>query len=190
MAKTFLSKSFVGCIMENLYKFNIDQIQVINGSVSMAEDLVSDYYKMSNNQWLQAKYDVKTLVDLDLNEVVDGPFAQVIKYVGRKKDAVLSSSNFDYYKICIQDHSIISELERSPNLKLFPFVLYIIIHELIHIVRFSRFLHFFEASSKDKIKEEATVHGRTREILDACNVAGISDVLKFYDNWSPQGKIS
>ena len=94
--------------MENLEKFNEDQIQILNRSISMAEDLVSNYYKMSINQWLQAKYDVKTLADLSLNEVVNGPFAQVIKYVGRKKEAVLSSSNYDYYKICIQDHSIIS----------------------------------------------------------------------------------
>ena len=170
-------------MMDHLEKFNEGQIQVINKSIFMAEDIVSNYYKMSVNQWLQAKYDVKTLADLDLNEVVIGPFAQVIKYVGRKKDSVLSSSSFDYYKICIQDHSIISELERSPDLKLFPFILYIIIHELVHIVRFSRFLHFFDASSREKLQEETKVHGRTREILDKYNVEGLKDVLKFYENW-------
>ncbi len=176
--------------MENLEKFNKDQIQVINRSISMAEDLVSNYYKMSINQWLQAKYDVKTLEDLSSNEVVDGPFAQVIKYVGRKKESVLSSSNFDYYKICIQDHAIISELERSPDLKLFPFVLYVIIHELVHIVRFSRFIHFFDATKKEKIKEETAVHGRTKEILDPYSIEGVTDVLKFYNNWGTQNIIA
>jgi len=45
----------------------------------MAEELVSEYYKMSASQRLRPKYDVKTLVDLDPAEIVHGPFAQIIR---------------------------------------------------------------------------------------------------------------
>ena len=50
--------------MQALQKFNLKQIEIINNSVSMAEELVSDHYKMSASQWLRPMYDVKTLADL------------------------------------------------------------------------------------------------------------------------------
>ena len=36
---------------------------------------------------------------------------------------------------------------------------------------------------EEKLKEETAVHGRTKEILNSYNIHGVSDVLKFYDNW-------
>jgi hypothetical protein len=68
--------------MEKLNKFNTDQIDITNNCVAMAEELVSNFYKMSASQWSDAcAYDVKTLVDLSPEEIVHGPFAQVIQYV-------------------------------------------------------------------------------------------------------------
>ena len=63
--------------MDTLEKFNAVQINIVNNSVSMAEELVSEYYKMSASQWLHRKYDVKTLADLRPDEMVRGPFAKV-----------------------------------------------------------------------------------------------------------------
>ena len=87
----------------------------------MAEELVSNHYKMSASQWLRPKYDVKTLVDLSPGEIVHGPFAQIVRYEGHRKDTALGSGVFDYYKICLQDHAIHAALEDSPYMKLFPF---------------------------------------------------------------------
>lgn len=173
--------------MSMLSAFNHDQIQVINRAVGTAEDIVSNYYKMSVSQWLQAKYDVRTLADLSGEEVIEGPFAQVIKYVGRKKNSPLSSSCFDYYRICIQDHAILHTLENSPQIVLFPFSLYIIIHELVHIVRFSRFQHYFDATSTERMVEEKRVHERTRDILSGFKIEGIREVLSFYESWHASG---
>lgn len=68
-------------------------------------------------------------------------------------------------------------------MKLFSFTLYIIIHELIHIVRFSKFLQSFDASSEEKLAEEARVHKKTHEILKTIRFSGLTDVLKFYNKW-------
>jgi hypothetical protein len=48
----------------NLNPFSGHQIKIVNQTVSLAEELVSNHYKMSASQWLRPKYDVKTLVDL------------------------------------------------------------------------------------------------------------------------------
>jgi len=169
--------------MKKLQTFKTDQIKIVNDSIETAEELVSNHYKMSASQWLHRKYDVKTLVDLNPDEVVHGPYAQIIRYKGQRKDTSLESSTYDFYKICLQDYTILATLEQLSEMRLFPFTLYIIIHELIHIVRFSKFLQSFDASPEEKLAEEARVHEKTHDILKTVRFSGLTDVLKFYNKW-------
>lgn len=163
--------------------FSASQTKIVNNAVAMAEELVNNYYKMSSAQWLHSRYDVKTLADLDQNEIIDGPFAQVIRYKGQRQDMSLGSSAFDFYKICLQDHAILTVLSDYQNIALLPFSLYIITHELIHIVRFSKFLQSFDASADEAMDEEKRVHRYTREMLTPVSVDGIKPVLDFYRSW-------
>jgi len=155
----------------------------VNESVAMAEELVSEYYKMSASEWLRPKYDVKTRIDLAPDETVPGPFAQVIRYEGRLENASLGSSTYDFYKICLQDHEILAALDQNTELKLLPFLLYIVTHELIHIVRFRKFIQMFNASPEERMREEAKVHELTHEILHPLSLAGLDEVLHFYIKW-------
>jgi hypothetical protein len=170
--------------MKKLEQFNPEQIGIVNDGVAMVEELVSNFYKMSANQWsAMGGYDIKTLADLLPEEIVDKPFAQILRYEGRRKDTFLGSSIYDFYKICLQDHTILSVLRQSIGLKLSPFILYIVTHELVHIVRFCKFLQSFDALPEKKMAEETRVHKKTREILKPVPVSGIADVFRFYDNW-------
>ncbi len=169
--------------MDRLNCFGSEQIKIVNNAVAMAEELVSNYYKMSASQWLGPRYDVKTLAELKPEEITDGPFAQIIRYKGRRKNTSLGSATYDFYKICLQDHTIQSTLEAAPGIELFPFSLYIITHELIHIVRFSKFLQNFEASDRERMAEEKRVHLRTHELLKPVQVTGLANVLEFYNDW-------
>jgi hypothetical protein len=168
---------------EKLQKFNGKQLQIVNRAAEMAEELVSNYHKISASQWLRRRYDIKTLADLTSEEIVSGPFAQIIRYKAQPKGSSLGSSTYDFYKICLQDNSMLSVIKKSPAIKLCPFALYIITHELIHIVRFSEFLQNFNASHKEKLAEETRVHNNTHEILKSVKLPGLSNVLKFYDKW-------
>jgi hypothetical protein len=163
--------------------FGSEEIEVINNAVAMAEELVSNYYKMSASQWLGPRYDVKTLAELKPEEMVDGPFAQIIRYKARRKNTTLGSATYDFYKICLQDHTIRLALMETEGIELFPFSLYIITHELIHIVRFSKFLQSFDASDSERIAEEMRVHRRTHDILAPVQVKGLKRVLEFYNHW-------
>jgi len=163
--------------------FNDNELIVVNNAVAMAEELVSNYFKMSASQWLRPRFDVKTLVDLSGSEIVDGPFAQIIRYEGKIKGGVLGSSTYDFYKICVQDHAIRNVLAENPGLQLAPFSLYVVTHELVHIVRFSRFLQNFNASHTEKLAEERRVHRITHDILEPVKTSGLDAVLDFYANW-------
>jgi hypothetical protein len=166
-----------------LKTFSIEEIQIVNNAVVMAEELVNNAYKMTTSQWVRLRYDIKTLCDLAPEEIVQGPFAQVIRYEGQRPDASLGSSAYDFYKICLQDHAILAAMQQAPNLALFPFVLYIMTHELIHLVRFNRFLQNFNASSEEKMAEEARVHRKTYEILRDIRLEGLFEVFGFYRHW-------
>jgi len=167
----------------SLRQFDQAQLSVVNEAVAIAEELVSDAFKMSFSQWRRRRYDVRTLADLSREEVVDGPFAQIIRYVGRKADTSLGSSQYDFYKICLQDHNILRALDTFATLKLLPFSLYIVCHELVHVVRFSTFLQSFDASQEERVAEEARVHDLTRSILTKASIEGMTAVFSFYGAW-------
>ena len=171
-------------VAENKYSgFSQEQLFIVNQAVTMAEELVSNYYKMSSNEWLRPKYDVKTLDELSPDEIVDGPYAQIIRYQGQRKGSYLGSESYDFYKICIQDHTILGTLQKRPELRLMAFCLYIVTHELIHIVRFSKFLQNFEASTDEKLAEEKRVHTITHKILSEVRLPELSQVLAYYQQW-------
>ena len=102
----------------NRQTFNHNSCNPAYQAVTMSEELVSNYFKMSANQWLHPKYDVKTLADLSNAEIVDGPFAQIIRYEGQRSGSSLGSESYDFYKICLQDHTILSTIYhvREPGL--------------------------------------------------------------------------
>lgn len=167
-------------IMKELQEFSESEMLVVNTAVAMAEEVVSEYYKMSSGQWLRNRYDVKTLLDLSEGEIVHGPLAQIVRYGGARKDSSLGSGSFDFYKICLQDHAILNELKKRPEINLQALLLYIVTHELVHVVRFGKFIQFFDAPVKDKASEELIVHSRTCEILKNFNVKGLGEVFKLY----------
>lgn len=149
----------------------------------MAEELVSNFFKMSASQWLRPKYDVKTLADLTPVEIVDGPFAQIIRYEGQRQGSTLGSEAYDYYKICLQDHAVLKAIDNSTELSLLPFCLYVVVHELVHIVRFSKFLQNFNASPSEKLAEEHRVHLITHQVVSNVRIAGMEAVIEYYRSW-------
>lgn len=163
--------------------FNSEQMAVVSQAVAMAEDLVSDYYKLSASELRQLNYDVKTAADLGARETVVDHFAQIVRYRAEKQNAVLITSGQDFYKICVQDHSILACLEKHSAMALYPFLVYVICHELVHVVRFKRFQQRFDVPDEQKQTEEARVHRITHEILAPRRIKGMAPVFAFYGNW-------
>ena len=163
--------------------FDPDDIATVNNAAAMAEEVVSNHYKMSANQWLKRRYDIRTLADLEPGEIIHGPFAQIIRYEGHRRNRSLGSAAYDFYKICLQDHTILSALTQYRQLQLFPFILYIVTHELIHIVRFTKFLQQFDAAPENRLAEEKRVHAATHHVLAQIKVSGLAEVLEFYGEW-------
>lgn len=168
---------------EQLARFNSNEIRIVNDAVQLAEELVGTHYKLSSTQLLNLNYDIKTLEDLSQNEIVADHFAQVIRYAIKKENDVLGTSVKDFYKICIQDHAVIKAVNQCPELDLFAFMLYIVAHELIHVIRFQTFRQHFDALCHEKNDEEVRVHQKTHEILSKHKFPALEPVLAFYAQW-------
>ena len=166
--------------------FSPQQLEMVTRAVEMAEELVSNHYKLSTSQLRRLNYDVKTQADLNRTELVPDHFAQIVKYRLKKKEGLLDTESEDFYKICLQDHSILEALDKHPELVFPSFLLYIVCHEMIHVVRFRRFLQQFDASAAERLAEERRVHAKTREILTPIPMDGMVSVLAFYRDWYPQ----
>ena len=165
--------------------FNTQELEKVDKAVLRAEELVNNYFKLSPAQWLKNRYDIKTAIELAPHEEVEGPFAQVLKYVGYKKNVQLGSSSFSLYHVCLQDPAILVVVGRHKSIQLAPFLLYVLTHELVHVVRFLRFEHRYENVSEADVtlEEEKKVHGLTYEILHSVSVSGLKEVLEFYGEW-------
>jgi Mg2+ and Co2+ transporter CorA len=88
----------------------------------------------------------------------------------------------DYYLICLHDHQILEALRKDRNLQLLPLLIYVFVHELVHIVRFCNFSQRFEVSDERREKEEKVVHSTTFDILKGLSLPRMDYVLHSYQN--------
>jgi hypothetical protein len=178
-----LKKTFCGDFMP-LY-FNAAQVPMAKRAFNDAESLVSHHFRLSEGQFKKNKYDVKTLAYLDEQEIKDGAFAHLCKYSYEKPGGFAGNSrdSFDFYRICLQDNSILDAVQRAnPFIKLESLMLYIAVHELIHVLRFNRGEIDFNADREEKDKEEAIVDNLTRASLQRVKGHDLEIVLDCFSS--------
>jgi hypothetical protein len=168
--------------MERL-PFREDEVPVLRHAIEIAEELISDHYKISTSQWKHYRYDIQSLKDLKEDEITDLAFAQIRRYAFCPTERLRGSEQGDYFKICLQDHMILQAIDRDPQIRLLPLTTYIVIHELIHVVRFARFLQRFQVNEGERENEEKLVHGLTHQLLAPRKLTGLADVLQVFQDY-------
>lgn len=160
--------------------FNPAQIQVVSQAVEIAEDVTANYFKISTAQWKHVRYDIRTLAELRPDEITDYAFAQITRY-SRSPDP--GGRYYDYFKICLQDHNIMAAVERDAQLQLSPLAVYVVTHELVHVVRFCKFLQRFDAEPQEREQEEIRVHEITQRALGSLRLPRLDYVLEAYHDY-------
>jgi len=161
--------------------FHSQHKELLEEAAVIAEEMTFDFFKLSPTHWRRARYDILTLEGLSREEISPHAHALVAKYKGCPPNSSLQSAWFDFYRVCLQDHNILKTLEASPDLSLFPLLLYIVTHELVHVIRFSQFLALFEAAEAEKAREETRVHQLTQKILAPLNLLDLPPVIRYYN---------
>ncbi len=157
--------------------FEAEEIAILTQAIDVSEELISDFYKISTSEWKRYRYDIQSLSDLGEEEVTDVAFAQIRRYLRRPGERTRGSEPGDFFKICIQDHVVRKAVERDRGIGLFPLTAYIVTHELIHVVRFAKFLQLFDSTAVEQDAEEKRVHALTYALLQKTRIQGIPEVL-------------
>lgn len=168
----------VGC-------FNKAQVPVVARAFNDAEKLVSRHFRLSEDDLRKNKYDVKTLAFLEQHEVKDGAFAHLCKYSYEKPSDLRPDGHegFDFYRVCLQDNIILDAVDRANSfIKFSPLILYIAVHELIHVLRFSNGAIDFAAPPEEKEQEEKIVHNLTRSTLQPVKHNDLEIVLECFSS--------
>jgi hypothetical protein len=160
--------------------FHPQHKELLKEAAVIAEEMTFDFFKLQPSHWRRARYDILTLEGLRREEISPHAHALVAKYRGCPPNASLQSAFFDFYRVCLQDHNILKTLESSPQISLLPLLLYVVTHELVHVIRFSQFLALFEASEAEKAREERRVHRLTQQILQPLNFIDLPPVIRYY----------
>ena len=151
----------------------------IGEALVIAEEMTSDFFKLTHAHWLRARYDILTLKELRREEVSPHALALLAKYRGRPQERCLTSAAFDFYRICLQDHNILRALGDDRRLAPLPLFCYILTHELVHVVRFSQFQASFEASEEERLAEEREVHRIAQKILAPLSFLDVAPAVRY-----------
>ncbi|MDY0000765.1 MAG: hypothetical protein RBU30_05680 [Polyangia bacterium] len=146
-----------------------------------AEELTGDYFRLPSFGPKRYVYEVSTAAAHREGEDAPGAFAQICRYVRSPPVPGERQRAARYYRVCLQDASILEALERQGV----PFCLetllrYIMTHELIHIVRFEQFRHPFLTDPGEKEAEERRVHALTYDLLERREDPKMASLLGFY----------
>lgn len=147
----------------------------------VAEDLTGDHFALDAIGSLRHLVDLRTLIDLSVDEFVPhGAFAQVARY---EEVGSLASKARTLYRVCVQDHAILERLRAERGaVGFFPLLAYVLTHELVHIVRFTRHQGRFFASEHERRTEEAIVHEITQRVLSRAPLPSLRPVLERFGN--------
>ena len=142
--------------------FSAPQRSLVFRALDEAEGRTAGYYCIPPFRWEQLRYDLLTQVDRGWEPLPDPTFARV-----RFLQSIHARQPFDFYRIELNDRSILAAAKRENLLRdLYPFLVYILTHEMVHMVRLSSILDGrAETLPPADEWEEERVQGISRRIL-------------------------
>ena len=159
----------------NAPRFSPTELAQVQKAEQEALDLVRGFYVLAPRELGRIRYRVCTLDELEPMEVVDGALAHVLCYQKQRWRGDRALDPSDIYRICLQDDRI---LDLSGEFALEPMLLYLLTHELIHVVRFGTALQRIDLPTDLRFHEEARVDRTARLILSRQAWPGLRPVLE------------
>ena len=167
---------------ESLF-FDKKQCNWVGEVLEIAETLAGNYFQVNLEDVERFPYDLETLANLRGQEKTRKALAQVCKYEYQNKKELFRHGGKEFYRICLQDDKILNTIQTEGHSFLKPLLLYVVTHELIHVIRFSMDPKRFYLHSKEKKIEERDVHCKTYELLRSFKDPQVDLLLERYRPW-------
>ena len=149
-------------MIPEVLQFSPPQRSLLLQALDEAEERTTRYYCIPPFRWEKLRYDLLTRADHGWEPLPDPMLARV-----RCLQRVDKDKPFDFYRIELNDGSILEAVEReSLTASLYPFFVYILTHEMVHMVRLSSILEKGpDTPNSSDESEESRVRGISRRIL-------------------------
>jgi hypothetical protein len=142
-----------------------------------AEAHTAGYYCIPPRGWQQLRYDLITRCDHEWEPLPESALAkiqQLQQISSRRRESA------DFFRIQLNDSSILNAARREDmESDLYPFLVYILTHEMVHMVRIGTILDQAELLCLGDLEsEEDRVDRISRQILCASNSSSFFPVLE------------
>jgi hypothetical protein len=146
---------------QGVLQFSHPQRSLVFKALDEAEERTAGYYCIPPFRWEQLRFDLLTQADHGWEPLPEPTLARV-----RCLQRVNRDLAFDFYRIELNDRSILEAAHRENLTKdLYPFFVYILTHEMVHMVRLSSILEGPETLVPCNETEEQRVQRISRGIL-------------------------
>jgi hypothetical protein len=167
-------------LMLGLQHFTPGEISIIDKALEISEEVTCNHYHISTGNWKKYGFEVSNLAQLKEEEITPHGLAQIARYIFPFPYRIPVYTPRDYYRICLQDHNILRVLERQDGIELLPLMVYILTHELVHIIRFRTFMQRFDVDQEAREIEEEKVHQTTYQILKSLKGIKLNTIFDSY----------
>jgi hypothetical protein len=152
---------------------------LVTRAVGEAEEFTARYYCIPPHRWQQLRYDLLTREDQGWQPIPDWALAHLQCLHWSHPDR---NSGYDFYRIQLNDPSILSAAKRE-NLEsdLYPFLVYILTHEMVHLVRHWTILPCHGNALKTQ-DEEIRVQRISHQILSDAEHLQLKPVLSKFSS--------
>jgi hypothetical protein len=160
--------------------FTPTELSAVEQAQRRAEEMTGEHFKLSAFDVDRYPYEVATLEQLDAREIDASAFAHLVRYRRHplRRPAGRLGRLRHYYRIGLQDENLLARVAEGMPLE--PTLLYVMTHELVHIVRFEHFAELFDADPERRAREEARVHALAAEVLRPLRDANLARLAALY----------
>jgi hypothetical protein len=155
-------------------RFSNPQRNLVFQALNEAEKRTAGYYCIPPFRWDKLPYDLLMREDHGWEPLPDSTLARV-----RRLQRINPRNPFDFYRIELNDGSILSAAERENLLNehnLYPFFVYILTHEMVHMIRLSSILeHCGDSESLDEAEEKRVQEISRRILKDSSDFLPVLD---------------
>jgi hypothetical protein len=142
-------------------QFSTPQRNTLFQALDEAEKRTTGYYCIPPFRWENLRYDLLTQVDHGWEPLPDPILART-----RCFQKISSRQSFDFYRIELNDRSILAAAERENLIEnLYPLFVFILTHEMVHLVRLNTILDNWTNLAPFDESEENRVQSISRRIL-------------------------
>jgi hypothetical protein len=148
---------------------------ILARAIDEAETRTSGYYCIPPHGWQRLRYDLITRSDYEWEPLPESALARIQQL---QQISMRRRERSDFFRIQLNDSSILSAARRE-NLEsdLYSFFVYILTHEMVHMVRLGTILDDTEFPGTDVASEEDRVDRISRQILSASGSGTFYPVL-------------